>query len=238
MVANTPSNADLAVALDNTHHLTYFPFHGLAGCIRATLAISGEPYKQTILTFADWAVTKPLMPFGHVPLLREETKCGKTLELAEISTIEQFLAQRFGLLGKDLWEEYQIKMFLSSTHALVTFLTHTVVQSPKEDRPAFLERFKKNNLKEWVTSHEKHLKYNGSNGHYVGDQLSIADIKTASFVDHLARIGAEEVVISEEATPAIWKVKSTLEQNPKYAEWMNSDQFKSFTEANLRFFGY
>ncbi|KAF9574710.1 hypothetical protein EC968_005715 [Mortierella alpina] len=238
MVENTPSSAELAMAPGNTYRLDYLPFHGLSGCIRATLVISGEPYKQTILGLADWALAKPMTPFGHVPVLHVETKCGKTLELAEISTIEQFLAQRFGLLGKDLWEEYQIKMFLSSTHALVTFLTHTVVQSPKEDRPAFLERFKKNNLTQWIASHEKHLKANGSNGHYVGDQLSIADIKTATFLDHLVRVGGEEVVISEEATPAIWKVKMTLEENPKYAEWRDSEQFKSFTEVNLRFFGY
>ncbi|KAF9962460.1 hypothetical protein BGZ72_004829 [Mortierella alpina] len=249
MVENTPSNADLAMAPDNTHELVYFPFHGLAGCIRAALVISGEPYKQTLITsgephertilnFSDWFTIKPSTPFGYIPLLREKTKCGKTLELAEISTIEQFLAQRFGLLGKDLWEEYQIKMFLSSTHSLVTYLTHTVVHSPREDRPAFLERFRKSHLTLWVASHEKHLKANGSNGHYVGDQLSIADIKTATFVDHLARVGGEKVLISEEATPAIWKVKTTLEQNPRYAEWMNSEQFKSFTEVNLRFFEY
>ncbi|KAF9967893.1 hypothetical protein BGZ70_007758 [Mortierella alpina] len=237
MTENIPNNAELAMAPDNTHHLVYCPFHGLAGCIRATLVISGEPFQQTILSYADWAIAKPLTPFGHVPLLREETKSGKILELAEISTIEQFLAQRLGLLGKDLWEEYQIKMFLSSTHALVTFLTHTVVQSPKEDRPAFLERFKKNNLTQWIASHEKHLTANGSNGHHVGDQLSNPDIKTASFVDHLVRVGGEEVIISE-VTPAIWKVKTTLEQNPKYAEWRDSEQFKSFTKVNLSFFGY
>ncbi|KAG0198003.1 hypothetical protein BGX28_008506 [Mortierella sp. GBA30] len=238
MVETTVSNAELAQAPDNVHHLTYFPIHGLAGCIRATLVISGEPYKNTILNFADWGATKSLTPFGHVPVLREETKCGKILELAEISTIEHYLAQRVGLLGKDMWEEYQIKMFLSSTHSLVTFLVHTVVQSPKEDRPTFLERFKKKNLSEWVQHHEKYLTANGTNGHYVGDQLSIADIKTATFLEHLVRIGGEDVQISEETTPGLWKVKTNLEQIPKYSEWKNSEQYQSLTEVNLRFFGF
>ncbi|KAG0246997.1 hypothetical protein B0O80DRAFT_499883 [Mortierella sp. GBAus27b] len=232
------TNADLARDPSNVHHLLYFPFHGLAGCIRTTLVLSKEPYKLTNLEFAEWAVQKRLTPFGHVPILREETTCGKTLELAEISTIEHFLASRTGLLGKDFWEENLIKMHLSSTHALITLLVHNVVQSPKEDRPAFLERFKKSNLPEWIRFHEKNLKENGSNGHYVGDQLSIADIKTASVIDHLINLCGDDVQISEELTPAIMAVKSNLEKNPAYEEWRGSEQYQRFTAANLRFFGF
>lgn len=43
----TTSNAQLCQAKDNIHNLIYFPFHGLAGCIRTTLIVSGEPYKFT-----------------------------------------------------------------------------------------------------------------------------------------------------------------------------------------------
>ncbi|KAF8976635.1 hypothetical protein BGZ46_008106 [Entomortierella lignicola] len=232
------SLADLAQATDNVHNLVYFSFHGLAGCIRTILVLSDEPYKLTSLGFADWRVQKQLTPFGHVPVLREETKCGKVLELAEISTIEQYLAKRNNLLGADFWEENLIKMYLSSTHALFTFLIHTTVQIPKEDKPAFLERFKKSNLPEWIKYHEKHLKENGSNGHYVGNQLSIADIKTASIIEHLINLCGNEVQVSEELTPAIMAVKTNLEKNPKYAEWRASEQYQKFTASNLGFFGY
>ncbi|KAI1311304.1 hypothetical protein EDD11_003484 [Mortierella claussenii] len=237
----TPSSstlAELAQASENVHNLVYFPFHGLAGCIRTTLILLGEPYKFSDMVFNSWRVEKQLTPFGHVPILREETKCGKILELAEISTIEQFLAKRANLLGKDYWEESLIKMYLSSTHSLITFLVHTVVQSPKEDRPAFLERFKKTNLTGWIQHHEKHLKANGSNGHYVGDQLSIADIKTASIIEHLVRVCGDQVLISEELTPAIMAVKTNLEKNPKYAAWRASEQYQKFTASNIGFFGF
>lgn len=43
----TTGNAQLCQAKDNVHNLIYFPFHGLAGCIRTTLIVSGEPYKFT-----------------------------------------------------------------------------------------------------------------------------------------------------------------------------------------------
>jgi len=120
---------------------------------------------------------KRLTPFGHVPVLREETACGQTLELAEITLIEQFLAQRStlspsSLLGNNFWEENQIKMFTCSSHALMSFLIHNITSLPsKEDRPALLEMFKKSKLPGWIVFHEKHLRANGSNGHYVGDQV-------------------------------------------------------------------
>jgi hypothetical protein len=45
------SNSDLILAKENIHHLTYFPFHGLAGCIRTTLVLLGEPYENHTLSF-------------------------------------------------------------------------------------------------------------------------------------------------------------------------------------------
>ncbi|KAG0378938.1 hypothetical protein BGX24_002325 [Mortierella sp. AD032] len=242
MSAPPTSDSDLLLAKDNIHHLTYFPFHGLAGCIRTTLILLGEPFESHTLSFREWMATKATTPFGHIPTLREETKCGKSFEMAEISAIEFFLANRAGnLLGKDFWEESQIRMFHSSTHALITFLIHTVVQSPTSDRPAFLARFKKTNLPQWVRSHEKFLKANGANGHYVGDQVSIADIKTASVIEHIVNLTSGEggtCLISEELTPALMAVKNNLEKNPKYAEWRSSQQYQEFTAGNLGFFGF
>ncbi|KAG0306546.1 hypothetical protein BGZ98_002164 [Dissophora globulifera] len=230
--------ADLVQDSSNIHNLLYFPFHGISGCIHATLVLSGEPYKLSIVDFPNWRTQKALTPFGHVPVLREETKCGQTIELAEVIVIEQFLANRTGLLGKNSWEESLIKMYQSSTHALISYLILTVVQSPKDTQPAFLERYRKVNIPEWIRFHEKHLRDNGSNGHYVGDQLSIADIKTATAIDHLVRLCGDKVQISDELTPAIMAVKYSLEKHPKYAEWRASEQYQAFTSANIAFFGF
>ncbi|KAF9302414.1 hypothetical protein BGZ74_005384 [Mortierella antarctica] len=234
----TSSDAQLCQAKDNVHNLIYFPFHGLAGCIRTTLIVSGEPYKFTNMMLKEWATAKELTPFGHVPLLREETKCGKTLELAEINAIEQFLAKRAGLLGKNEWEECNVKMYLNSTHSMISFLLHSIVPMPREDRPAFLAKFKATNLPQWVKHHEKHLAANGSNGHYVGDQLTIADIKTASVIEHVVRLCEDAPQVSEELTPAIWAVKTNLEKNPKYQEWRASEQYQQYTATNIGFIGF
>lgn len=187
---------------------------------------------------------KASTPFGHVPLLREETQCGQVLELAEIPLIEEYLARRFpassSLLGANSWEENHIKMFTSSTQALFSFLIHTITSLPNKetDRPVFFERFKKTKLPEWIRFHEKHLQQNGSNGHYVGDQLSLADIKTGTIVDHLVRFCGDEPQISQELTPGIWAVKINLDKIPAYAEWTASEQYQKFTGMNIGFFGF
>ncbi|GJJ71364.1 hypothetical protein EMPS_03714 [Entomortierella parvispora] len=277
-VAGTKTTADSKALTDliqgkaNVHNLVYFPFHGLVGCLRVQLILLGEPYKFTCLSFPDWMKQKRLTPFGHVPVLREETPCGQTLELAEITLIEQYLAQRSALsgssslLGKNFWEENQIKMFTCSTHALISFLIHSITSLPNKeaDRPALFERFKKSKLPEWIAYHEKHLRANGSNGHYVGDQrineplsppyfslslslslalsnnkkkLSLADIKTGTIVEHLIRLGGDTPQISQELTPGIWAVKTHLETIPAYVEWTTSTQYQQFTGANINFFG-
>ncbi|KAG0043991.1 hypothetical protein BGZ83_010792 [Gryganskiella cystojenkinii] len=242
-VLSSKELADLSQAKDNVHNLVYFPFHGLVGCLRVLLVLLDEPYKFTALGFPEWMKQKALTPFGHVPVLREETKCGRVLELAEISFIEQYLARRFpaysSLLGANFWEESQIKMFTSSTHALFSFLIHTITSLPNKetDRPVFFERFKKTKLPEWIQFHEKHLQENGCNGHYVGEQLSLADIKTGTVVEHLVRLCGDEVQISQELTPGIWAVKANLDKIPAYAEWTTSEQYQKYTGVNIGFFG-
>jgi hypothetical protein len=71
--------------------------------------------------------------------------------------------------------------------------------------------------------------------------LSIADIKTASVIEHLINLTSgegETPFISEELTPAIMAVKNNLEKNPQYVEWGASQKYQEFTGGNLGFFGF
>ncbi|KAF9405946.1 hypothetical protein BGZ94_003304 [Podila epigama] len=238
MTTSTSDASTLLQAKDNVHNLVYFPFHGLASCIRTVLVLGNEPYKFTDMVFKEWLVTKDKTPFGFVPLLREEKKDGQMLELAEIGIIEQFLAKRNGLLGKNEWEEYTIKMYAHSTHSMIAFLFQSIVPMAKNDRPIFTAKFKTSTLAQWIKHHERLLVANGSNGRYLGDELTLADIKTASVVEHLIHLYADEPPISEKLTPAIWAVKTTLESHPKYQQWRASEQYQQYSATNRAFFGF
>ncbi|KAF9939723.1 hypothetical protein BGZ65_009720 [Modicella reniformis] len=89
----------------------------------------------------------------------------------------------------------------------------------KEEYDKFIDE----KFKQWIRTHEKALKRNGSNGHYVGNKVS--DIKTA------VAIGYEDVaeLVNKETTPSLWKVRETVLEKKNYRDWLNSKVLKATT---------
>ncbi|KAF9171047.1 hypothetical protein BGX21_008079 [Mortierella sp. AD011] len=230
---STEAMTKLSKANDNEYTLLYFPWHGSSPTIRATLAMYAKNY-----TFAhpkDWTSIKPNTPYGHLPVLYETAATGETLELAELSVIEFYLGKKFGLVGSNDWEEQLIRSHTNSSQALFDKLAITVIRAPKELQPQMLQLFIEKQIPEWALFHEQNLKKNGSNGHYVGDKMSVADLKTATILDAMRAISGDKF-ISREKTPAIMALYDHVQQDPKYAAWEASDQWKALTEETTRRF--
>lgn len=86
--------------------------------------------------------------------------------------IEQYLAKQFDLMGNNEYEENLIKSFHSSSASLHSLHATTVAFIPEwEARKQAMEAFRDGPFTQWVTIHDKHLKDNGSNGHYIGDKV-------------------------------------------------------------------
>ena len=96
---------------------------------------------------------------------------GETIELAELSVIEFYLAQKLGLLGSNAWENQLIRSYASSSFALFDKFVVTVVRSPPELKAQMMESFTSKQVGEWATFHERILQANGANGHYLGDKV-------------------------------------------------------------------
>lgn len=186
---------------------------------------------------------KPLTKFGTLPILYEiSDETGHVVEIAEALSIEIYLARKFNLLGDNAFEESQILGYFSNTRAVMhrhedAYFTRS--QFRKEEHDKFVEE----KLKQWIRTHEKALAENGSNGHYVGNRVSLADIKTAvaiqQFLNELyAFKGYEDVskLISKEATPNLWKVREAVHEKESYRDWINSDAFKATVTATQSFF--
>ncbi|KAF9358546.1 hypothetical protein BGX26_001490 [Mortierella sp. AD094] len=232
---STETMSQLAQAKDNQYKLLYYPFHGVVTGLRAMFAMSGADY--TFTHPEDWKVQKPTTPFGSMPVLYETTATGETLELAELSVLEYYIGQKHGWVGDNLWENNLVKMYHSSSQALFDKLVTTVVRAPKENYDQMMEIYVNNIVPEWVEYHERALKANGSNGHYVGDKLTIADIKTATTIDNLISVTGDRY-ISHEKTPAIMAVYDNLEKQPKYAAWKASEAWKAYDELNKKLFNF
>ncbi|KAF9289216.1 hypothetical protein BGZ68_009815 [Mortierella alpina] len=86
-----------------------------------------------------------------------------------------------------------------------------------------------------LLDHDFHLKANGSNGHFVGNQLSLADIHLANIIDHFSQLPQGPIIIPEfQKCEAIWKVKEAVDSQPDIAAWRASDECKAFVEGSIK----
>lgn len=100
------------------------------------------------------------------------------LEIPESEAIERYLARKFGLLGRDAWEETAINTFYCSSNAVMSLYVNKVLLAFPDSKERELEKFVTKQVPQWIVQHEKWLARNGSNGFYVGDQVNQKQPKT------------------------------------------------------------
>ncbi|KAF9127170.1 hypothetical protein BGW39_006067 [Mortierella sp. 14UC] len=221
---------------NNEYSLLYFPFHGVVPALRAMLAMSGA--KVTFTQPDDWPVEKKQTQFGHMPILYEtDPSTNQTLELTELSVLEQYIAEKYGFLGTNAWESNQILTFNSATQSLFDKFVSIVVRAPTPElRAQMREVFINTYIGEWAEFHERALQANGATGFYIGNKVSLADLKTATVAEVMRKISGE-MFISEEKTPGLLKVCETVEKDERYQQWKASEDCQLFTATTKKTFG-
>ncbi|KAF9993582.1 hypothetical protein BGZ80_006234 [Entomortierella chlamydospora] len=211
------------------YELHYFPIHALGATSRAILSTAGANWKERIQPFETWKEDKPSTPFGSLPILIVyDTLSNDAVirELPEADVIERYLAKELGFLGSTKDEELQISIFLSQTITIHNVWVFRVVPALEPVRETVLRTFLDVSLKNWVQNCEKYLAANGSNGHFVGEKTSLADIKTAVLLDMFLAVDVSEEYLSESKSLELWKLKRLIDTHPRYTEYRKSEQFK------------
>ncbi|KAF9122959.1 hypothetical protein BGW39_009374 [Mortierella sp. 14UC] len=231
----------LAPKTDSTFQIKYFKIHGMGAMSRTIIVIGTGGHSRLTNTFEDdWSEYKPTTPFGLMPLLTETSADGKTkLQIAESDSIERYLAHKFGLFGNgSAFEEVLVNTFASHTLALITqiFDKYAVSEDPRT-RAAVKGSLASNHIAPWIKHHEEHLQANGANGHYVGDKVTLADVKTDYVISMIQALTGEEFV-SESKTPAIWRVRQEMDKIEGVAAWKASEEYKVLSKANYDYLGY
>ncbi|KAF8899863.1 hypothetical protein BGZ58_006924, partial [Dissophora ornata] len=117
------------------------------------------------------------------------------LEICESEAIERYLGQKFGFMGDDLYEHTFVNTFLSSNASLLNqyYLRYVTPKDPIPKAEA-REKFVNETLPPWVAMHEKHLRANGSNGHYLNNKLTMADLKTSLIMRIAQSMTGDDIV--------------------------------------------
>ncbi|KAF9128603.1 hypothetical protein BGW39_004899 [Mortierella sp. 14UC] len=237
-LAQTTAFNTLAHKTDSTFEIRYFHVHGMGAMSRTIITIGGG--KLANVHAEDWAIFKPTAPFGAMPLLTETPADGKTrLQIAESDAIEHYLARKFGLFGNgSVFEEVLVESFASNTQALINeiFDKYTIIQDPAV-KAANKGPLIGHHIARWIKHHEEHLQANGANGHYVGNKATLADVKT-DYVITIIQAMTGEALVSENKTPAIWRVRQEMDKIESVAAWKASEEYKSISKDNYTLLGY
>ncbi|KAG0045650.1 hypothetical protein BGZ83_009111 [Gryganskiella cystojenkinii] len=212
--------------------LHYFPIHGIGSTSRALLSISGVKWIDKIQPFEEWKKVKATTPFGFLPILTVRDPEGKTVvEFPEADVIERYLGKKLGFFGSTPEEELEIEILLNQTITLQNIWVFRVVPAKDAVREEVLQAFLDWSLQFWITNCEKHLKAKaetdggGLNGHFVGGEISIVDIKAAVLMDILLSIPGSDKTLNAEKAPGLWKIKETVDLIPAYAAYRQSNAF-------------
>ncbi|KAF9280098.1 Glutathione S-transferase S1 [Mortierella alpina] len=221
---------------DLEFEVTYFQISCVAATPRYILTYGQANWKNHHPKdfFGPDSTEKYEVAFGCLPSLKVKAAEGEgEILLAEAFNIDLYLAKKFGLLGENEYEEATIRAFYSQIHFLRERSLMRMTWTFPDKRKESWETFVKTTLPDFIRKHEQHLERNGSNGHYFGDKLSLADIHLMSVIDHFLELPrGEELIDMFKASTLLWKViENAREENTLIAAWRDSDEFKKCVEG-------
>ncbi|KAI7832655.1 hypothetical protein BC939DRAFT_433993 [Gamsiella multidivaricata] len=231
---SSEENARILADPGASYRLLYWDVASVGATSRDILTYGKARWSNRLPADDEWQAGKLPTPFGVMPVLTVTGLGGKEVVMSESIVIDHYLAKKFGLLGNNEWEEITIKAFYSNIHYLRERSFMCVTWTYADKRKVALETFMTKTLPTFIADHEFHLKANGSNGHYVGDKLSLADIHLANVMDHFSHLPSGEAITAEfKKCTELWKVKETVEQNPEIAAWRATDECKALVKGSI-----
>ncbi|KAH7052496.1 hypothetical protein BKA57DRAFT_490769 [Linnemannia elongata] len=231
---SSEENARILTEPNPSYRLMYFDCASVAATARDILAFGKASWTNQCPTDAEWDDNKFPTPYRVMPLLNIIASDGKEAFLAESIVIDHYLAKKFNLLGNNEWEEQTIKAHYNNIHYLRERSFMCVTWTYADKRKAALERFMKSTLPTFIADHEFHLKDNGSNGYYVGNKLSLADIHLVNVMDHFSHLPTGKLIAAEFAkSELLSKVRENVEANPEIAAWRSTDEWKQLAHQSV-----
>ncbi|ORX71072.1 hypothetical protein DL89DRAFT_119517 [Linderina pennispora] len=206
----------------STYVLRYFPLKARAETCRALLSYNDSEYSDEAPV---WPQDKVNQPVGQLPVLIETDESGNVFELSESLAIEHYLAAKHGLLVNGTPQDSARQDELR--HQLVDIFNYAPRHrfTVEEARPSIKERFE-TQVQFFIKYHENHLKNNGSNGHYFGNEITYMDVALVATLRSINDFGNQCLsgmsdFFTPEKAPLINKVVEVVSADPKMAKYLS-----------------
>jgi len=164
--------------------LFYFDLRARGESLRLSLEYAGVKYEDFRVPMDKWPEFKPKMPMGQMPVL-ECLKSGQ--KLSQTLAIGTFIAEKYGIGGKDAWEKARVLMMAAGTMDQWGILNKTYMEKFTGNAAAEKENwqhYKAEQLKTYLDQYSHILDENKS-GWLVGSSLTWADLATAEYLSCL-----------------------------------------------------
>ncbi|KZS14637.1 Glutathione S-transferase A4 [Daphnia magna] len=201
------------------YKLRYFnnPRRGRAELARLILHQAGVEFEDIRFPHSEWPAIKPSTPFGQVPVLEVDGQV-----LAQSNTIARYLARKYGLAGKNDWEQALADMYADNINDLLNAAVPPFMEKDPVKQKEMYEKFMAETIANHVVLIEKQLKKNNT-GYLVGNDLTWADLAYyAYFSDFLeVKFGSAFLKDAPLLKALIDRVKA-LPNIKKWTEFRNS----------------
>ncbi|CAI2332120.1 unnamed protein product [Caenorhabditis sp. 36 PRJEB53466] len=161
------------------YKLVYFPVRARAEISRQIFAYAGQEFEDHVVTFEQWPALKNHTPFGQLPILEVDGK-----QLGQSYAIARFLAQQFGIAGKNELEKAEVDaladQFKDYANDVQPYFSVLAGFKPGDKNELRAEVFVPNFQKHFAFF-EKKLAENGS-GFLVGNSLTWVDLLISQHV--------------------------------------------------------
>nr|KAG5706021.1 hypothetical protein BaRGS_028130 [Batillaria attramentaria] len=145
-------------------------------------------------------------PYGQLPVLVYNGKAyGQNMAIAA------FLAKEFGMYGKTNKDALRIDEVTGLVADLDPWLAKARFESDPEKKSEALKKCVEEQIPKFLGLFEKLLQENGSNGYFVGNSLTLADLVVFNVTDTITKLKSDAAI---SAYPAVQKLRQTLSEHP------------------------
>jgi len=206
------------------YKLNYFDLRIMGEAARWLFLISGTPWEDNRIPFAQWPELKGKTGWGQVPVLEVDGEA-----ISQSLAILQFLGKKFDKNGSNDLEAARILEYgahaLEARNAFATYYS----EADEGKRAIAKKTFMGTTLPTYLTRFNKIVEANGGN-YLVGKRLSWVDLYLVNFIQ-IWEDNLDSKLLS--SYPALTKLKSNVLSIPAIKDWVADRKDAFYNGVNM-----